>query len=370
MSAIAFAEKILELLDEGRYTATYKYAVLLTLMDLCLEQADRSGRPPEAVTTRQLAERIVELYWPHTVPYGDRGPATVLKQNVGGQAEIVSAIASFRQRWAPTAAVVWQARRDAPDRFETLVRLVEWKLIQMPLPRLQTVGAAADQFIYTIHWTQDGVRKKDVTAYQKGDPSEFDNRIVLRPHVAEYLRDLNGLLRPLIHRKWAAMVAALNQLTDARLEAFLFGHDRVDTTRIRGPLWELQGRRCFYCEARIPDPSRGAVDHFIPWARYPDDGLDNLVVADARCNGWKSASLAAADHVARWGRRFVPDTSLSRQLADLARTERWLRDRDRTLRVSRSIYLALPDTARLWLREKQFVGLDRPAIAEALAAAP
>ena len=30
--AIGFAEKVLELLDEGRYTATYKYALLLALM--------------------------------------------------------------------------------------------------------------------------------------------------------------------------------------------------------------------------------------------------------------------------------------------------------------------------------------------------
>ena len=35
--AIGFAEKVLELLDESRYTATYKYAVLLALIDLCLE---------------------------------------------------------------------------------------------------------------------------------------------------------------------------------------------------------------------------------------------------------------------------------------------------------------------------------------------
>jgi hypothetical protein len=32
--AIGFAEKVLELLDEGRYTATYKYALLLALMDV------------------------------------------------------------------------------------------------------------------------------------------------------------------------------------------------------------------------------------------------------------------------------------------------------------------------------------------------
>jgi hypothetical protein len=35
--AIAFAERVLELLDEGRYTATYKYPVLLALIDVCLE---------------------------------------------------------------------------------------------------------------------------------------------------------------------------------------------------------------------------------------------------------------------------------------------------------------------------------------------
>jgi len=32
--------------------------------------------------------------------------------------------------------------------------------------------------------------------------------------------------------------------------------------------------------------------------------FDNLVLADVACNGFKSRSLAAADHVARWARRF------------------------------------------------------------------
>ena len=34
---IAFAERVLTLLDDGSFTATYKYAVLLGLTDLCLE---------------------------------------------------------------------------------------------------------------------------------------------------------------------------------------------------------------------------------------------------------------------------------------------------------------------------------------------
>jgi hypothetical protein len=62
--AIAFAEQLLTVLEEGSFTTTYKYAVILTLMDLCLEHSTKSGRAPAAVTTPQLAEKVVELYWP------------------------------------------------------------------------------------------------------------------------------------------------------------------------------------------------------------------------------------------------------------------------------------------------------------------
>jgi len=37
-ATIRFTEKILELLDEGRFSATYKFAVLLSMTDLCFEK--------------------------------------------------------------------------------------------------------------------------------------------------------------------------------------------------------------------------------------------------------------------------------------------------------------------------------------------
>jgi 5-methylcytosine-specific restriction endonuclease McrA len=161
----------------------------------------------------------------------------------------------------------------------------------MPLPRLQMMGQSLDPFIYEIHWDAR-VQRRDVER-----AAGFDNRVLLKPRVGDYLLQLNGLLRPLIQRRWAAMVAQLNRLEDSQLEAFLFGADRVQTARIRAGLWEIQGSRCFYCDARLDDPARSQVDHFVPWSRYPDDSLDNLVVADVACNGFKSSSLAAADHV-------------------------------------------------------------------------
>lgn len=69
MDAVSFAERVLQLLDQAAFTATYKYAVLVALLDLVLENTSRSGTPPRSVTTRQLAEKVLELYWPQTRPY-------------------------------------------------------------------------------------------------------------------------------------------------------------------------------------------------------------------------------------------------------------------------------------------------------------
>jgi hypothetical protein len=184
--------------------------VLLALIDLCLAGTQASSAPPEMVTTRQLADTIVEIYWPHTVPFASRAEARILSKNTRGQAEIVSAVLTFRSRHAPDASVGrWHARVAAPAAYERLVKTVEWKLIEMPLPRLQMMGQSLDPFIYEIHWDAR-VQRRDI------ERDGFDNRVLLRPRVGEYFLQLNGLLRPLIQRRWAAMVAQLNRLEDSQ----------------------------------------------------------------------------------------------------------------------------------------------------------
>ena len=56
-----FAEQVLTLLDEGAFSATYKYAVMLALIDLCLEGTGRTGTAPDMVNTRQLADKILSF---------------------------------------------------------------------------------------------------------------------------------------------------------------------------------------------------------------------------------------------------------------------------------------------------------------------
>ena len=361
--SIAFAEKFLQVLDEGAFTATYKYAVLLGLMDLCLTNATRSGAPPESVTTAQLADSVIAMYWPHAAPYIGNHGGIVLRQNTGGQAEIVSVIRRFRDRHAPDpSATMARARGDAPVRFAQLLRSIEWKLVEMPLPRAQLVGEKIEPFIYRINWDTSILR-------QQFDHSDFDNRILFVDGAADHLVRLSGLLRPLVQRNWAAMVARLNREStdEPRLEEFLFGISRLPLNALRSPLRELQGNRCFYCGL----PIRGAadVDHFLPWARYPDNGIENLVAAHPACNNQKRDFIAAAEHVGNWVDRFRAASETARQLTSIASTAEWERHAERTLSVARAIYLRLPSDARLWRLRREFVPVDRPAVVRYLSLA-
>ena len=359
--AIAFAERLLALLDEGSFTATYKYAVLLALTDLCLEHTSATGEAPSVLTTRQVAGKVLELYWPHTVPYPEGGRPRVLRQNSAGQAEILTLIREFRERLDddPLAPLA-RARTAAPAAFDRLLGNLEWKLIEMPLPRLQTVGAAEQVFIFHIGWDRS-IRVAEVRRYQRGDAGAFDNRILLLPGVGEHFVRLNGVVRPLIHRHWTSLVARFNRLEGSRLERFLFGAERTSLEPVRGPLVEQQGRRCFYCGDRLS--ARTEVDHFIPWSRYPDDALDNLVAAHFTCNGAKRDFLAAVPHLKRWRERLS-----SPDLGDLADATGWHRNPDTTLGVARAIYLRLPPEVPLWEGGGAFCPSDPAALAAALAA--
>jgi hypothetical protein len=361
--AIALAEKVLALLVEGSFSATYKYSLFIALLDLCLEQTSKRGAPPSVLTTRQLAEKTVELYWPHVIPY--EGQA-VLRQggtHRGSQAEILRAIADFRGRRAGSSSeLLFRARSRDEKEFEALIRLVEWKLIEMPIPRLQVLGREEERFLYEYQWTQS-IRRSEVSAYQRGERSEFDNRLLLRPRGAQWFVQLNGVLRPLIQREWARMVAAMNKLPETRLEEFLFGASRISLEVVRSPLRELQSNRCFYCDGRLSEGSE--VDHFIPWSRHPDNGLDNLVVAHDQCNNAKSDFLAAARHVERWAER---TRASARALEDISQLHDWTRDVQKTFGVARAMYIRLPGATRLWLHEKKFEEALKERIIEALAA--
>lgn len=354
--AVAFAERVLALLDDGSFSTTYKYALLLALIDGCLEHTSSSGAAPTTLTTPQLARKVLELYWPHTAPF-DPSSSVVLRQSSRGQAEIVEAVRRYRASSASPMSPLSEARARDPQGFTRLASAIEWKLVEMPLPRLQTVGSSATPFVYELGWTA-AITKREFHS------EAFDNRVLMLGRASEHLVRLAGLLRPLVQREWLARVARLNQLPEAHLADFLFGVSREALAPVRDELRELQHGRCFYCGGRLARDVH--VDHFVPWARLPDNGIENLVVADAGCNRSKRAFLASADHVARWAARA---TTRARDLEEIAARRRWERDPERTAAIARALYLPLAEDARLWQRGREFVDADLARLRAALVAA-
>ncbi len=342
---VGFGERLLAVLDRGSYTSTYKLAVLLALLDLALEKTQQDGAPPTSVTTRELAERVTALYWPHTRVFP--GNSRVLGQNrpqrgKRGQAELVQLIADFRGADAKRTTAE-RVRQREPEAWARLVRDVEWKLVEMPLPRLQTVGRVSTPFLYVINWDHS-IRQ---SAWRSG---AVDNLIRFQPGAAESLVRLSTLLRPLIEREWSALLAEFNRLPTEELDAFLFGADRAALSALRAPLRELQRGRCFYC-ARSMSERDAQVDHFVPWARHATDAIENLVAAHARCNASKSDHLAAAAHVEHWLTHLANGASGLRTIRE---TYAWPSRREVSVAVARGLYLRLPEQALLWRAPSTF----------------
>ncbi len=274
-----FLTNLQRLLAEGLFTATYKYALLATLADLSVELGDDSGSPL-VLTSTSIAEKIAEYYWRHATPYAVGENMRVLRQSSGKQARILQLVAQAREQYGNSLPGMMRQ----PDAWKRLVKSIAPTLREQPLWRLQVVGPETLDFLY--------------------GPSETDS-IELRAGVAFCFRQFFTLIQDLVRAAWLRDVRRLNndllgETTDLR--DFLFGAERAALTVAKPVLMELQEGRCFYCAARMQEPT-AEVDHFIPWTRYSVDLLQNLVLADRQCNSKKRDRIAHVDHLAKWAVR-------------------------------------------------------------------
>ncbi len=339
-------ERLLRVVDEGRRTATYKLALLLGLIDAA---ALAPGK--QEIPTRDLAERVVELYYPQTRQYvANDGIARELRQISMKQSAPLQAMVRLRARGdAARCRNLHEVRGRLPAEYSRALDRVEDTFVRYPLPLLQVVGRRVMPFLYALDWDEG----TSVAVLRR----QGRDRIRFLPGVADRLVVLGPLLRPLIELHWTRDVARWTRLgtEEDRLRAHLFGADRVAfPLPLREGLHQLQGGRCFYCDAPL---ARGVqVDHFLAWSRWPNDAIENLVLAD-RCNGDKSDHLTIADHVERWAARAYPQR---RPLVDLAGACRWPSDLDRSRALVRSTYSHIASGTPLWARGKEFVEAAGP----------
>jgi len=307
---LRFLSNIQRVFAEGDFTATYKYALLIAFADLAVELGADDGREL-VLSTRQIGERFIQLYWRQVLPYGKGLPGSspgVLVQNNGVQAAVISAIAAFR---AAQGVETYQTARSIPE-FQTLLAKVAQTVSAQPLNYLQNFGGTTNEFLYE---------------------RAGSGKVQLKPGVAYCLRRFHPLVQQLARSHWVGHIKGnsrnymiLGEADD--LENFLFATSRRSLQIMADGLRKLDGASCFYCAGKL---TASDVDHFIPFSQYPRDLAHNFVLAHPSCNRSKSATLAARPHLERWLTRLeirsaaiaeigqssglVVDAQVSRQIA-------------------------------------------------------
>lgn len=243
-------------------------------------KGDDSGAPV-TLSTAEISGRMAELYWRQAAPYsGGAHRHEMLRHATGSQAAILTELVAARQ---DAEGSLFRLRRDQAA-WRALVRRVDRVVRQMPLWKLQTVGTERLDFLY--------------------DNVGGGTSIELKPGVAWCLRAYYGLVTELVRGAWLRFIRRHNPGLEAGadLGTFLFGSERSNLSVYVPFLREVQQGACFYCERRLVGEG-AAVDHFVPWSRYPVDLGHNFVLAHGTCNGRKSDLLAAERHLERWVER-------------------------------------------------------------------
>lgn len=135
-SQIQFLTNLQRLLDEGIFTASYKYALLMSLADISVESIHPDAA--QIIHVQEIARKFIEYYWRQAAPYfgKESASAQMLHQNRDRTkgAKIISLVAEMRKQSDESLASALRNKK----LWESYVRKVGHVVRVMPLHMLQT----------------------------------------------------------------------------------------------------------------------------------------------------------------------------------------------------------------------------------------
>lgn len=331
-----FIAYIQRLLIEGDFTATYKFALLHALADVCVEQPVSYVDEQLTIPLPLLAEKLIELYWHHAVPFASEktGEPALLKQNTGGQSKVISVLYECQQNNIRNMRALKQSSYWKPVFNAAMLTLKNG-----PLWRLQILARQEECFLYPH--------------------SKSTKHITLNAGISNCFRRFYDLVVYLAKNAWLQKIQSIKHNQEligpqSQLHDFLFGLDRNGLGKAKPILEELQSGLCFYCQKPLKENTE--VDHFIPFARYSNDLGHNFVAAHRACNNNKRDFLAAQCHRDRWqDQNLVQHKSIiERELSAYFHC-----DADKSLAVSNWAYqVGISSGAKFWLSINTFESAD------------
>jgi diadenosine tetraphosphate (Ap4A) HIT family hydrolase len=343
---VRFLTHVQCLLDGGSFSATYKYALLLALADLAVEQG-RDDTSELALSTDAIAEKFIEYYWDQCRPFVAQATSTATRAPASASEVAPSADVPLADEapppLSPRPSPTPKASKAKAEKVVALLAAV-YRQVDGNLPALRADAAAWAKLLKGVRTV---VQSTPLWKLQAVADAQIDflypsvgrgSMITLRPGITFCLRRFHGLVGSLVRGAWVDWVRNQNRELGgaaADIEDALFGSRRERLRNVAPALYELQKGRCFYTGKELARPEQGDVDHFIPFARYAHDVGHNLVLASKRAMADKCDYLAAEDHLAAWSER---NATVGTALADACTVAGISSDVARTLAVARWTY--------------------------------
>jgi hypothetical protein len=115
----------------------------------------------------------------------------------------------------------------------------------------------------------------------------------------------------------------------------------VPTIKLREDLLELANGRYFYCNESVgsSDSRRPEIDHFIPLSRFPNNNIENLVIAHAQCNRHKRNFIVCNAHLDLWVQLL---NGRSADMEEIAASQAWPSDLSKSGGIASALFGGLP----------------------------
>lgn len=334
-----FIAYVQRLLVEGDFNATYKYALLHAIADICIEQPLNDDPNSELIIPfTDIVEKFITLYWQHAVPFGVSKQAddseALIKQNNGNQAKMITSLFECQNNNIRNTNQLIKSPYWSSIKRDTLRTLKEG-----PLWRLQILAKQEDCFLYPHDKTKQ--------------------HITLKPAIAYCFRRFYDLVVHLVRSEWINKIQSIkaNQImlgSQTHLNVFLFGVNRQSITKAKPVLLDIQNGKCFYCKKSLN--INVEIDHFIPFAKYSNDLAHNFVAAHSSCNNAKRDHLAAITHRDSW---YEQNILIHNQLLHNELNGYFNSDSERSESVTSWAYqIAASNGARLWLEKGIYQGIN------------
>ncbi len=317
---------ILSVIDHGGAQGTNKYGLLLVLIDLAQETEFGAD-----ILLDDLALRSLELYWPMSLRFSDRGSRLQQIRSSNRSVAALLVAEQLRNISGLPSNVAWpQAEQHfrEHDLLDDAVRQVGYKLWRDPIARVQRLPGSDNDFLFTTDTEPRSIR--------------------FRSPAQEALVRHGPLLREVIQHRFVSFVSAVprNDLTygASSVHQYLFPAESrsIPSRAVIDSILDLQEGVSPYSGRRVKTWN---VDHVVPWSRAQLSMIENFVVIPSDENLSKGHNLLAPEALEHWVSWLAANTA---GLQELASTHRWLSDPHTQLLVLQLQHQAMRPGDIIW----------------------